>query len=93
MCSEHCVPYQLLVVVSAEVPDVNGPTLVPHDEGGLVGMETHTRHRGIHLEQTLTLLGAPPAEEGQSGTGTYIQSNMLHRVLESALKIEFCMIL
>ena len=50
--------YQLLVVVGGEVPDVNGAALVPHNEGGLVWVETHTVHRSIHLEEPLTLLAA-----------------------------------
>ena len=57
-------------MVGTEVPDVNGSTLVPHDEGGLVRVETHTRHRGIDLEQTLTLLGAAPAEERRPSSVT-----------------------
>ena len=51
-------PYQLFIVVSCEVPDVNGPTLIPHNERGLVGVETHAVHWSIHLEQPLTLLSS-----------------------------------
>jgi len=53
--------YQLFIVVGSEVPDVDGPTLISHDECGLVGMETHTGHRSIDLEQPLTLLVTTPA--------------------------------
>ncbi len=52
-------PYQLFVVVRGEIPDVNGPTLVPHHQGGLVGMQAHASHRSIHLEQPLALLSTP----------------------------------
>lgn len=39
---------------------MNGTTLVSHNEGGLIGVETHAGHRGIHLEQSLALLGSTP---------------------------------
>lgn len=48
--------HQLFIVVRAQVPHVNSPTLVPHNESGLVRVETHTRYWGIHLKQTLALL-------------------------------------
>ena len=51
-------PYQLLVVVRCEVPYVDGPALIPHDEGGLIGMEAHAVHWSIDLEQPLTLLSS-----------------------------------
>ena len=50
--------YQLFIVVGGEVPDVNGATLVPHNKGGLVWVETHAVHWSIHLEEPLTLLAA-----------------------------------
>lgn len=42
--------HQLLVVVGGEVPDVNGPALVSHDDGGLVGVEAHAVDGSVHLE-------------------------------------------
>ena len=48
--------YQLFVVVGGEVPHVDGAALVPHDEGGLVGVEAHARDGRVDLEQPLTLL-------------------------------------
>ena len=55
-------------MVGGEVPDMNGATLVPHDEGGLVWVETHAVHRSIHLEEPLTLLAASSGKrEGGGG--------------------------
>ena len=58
----------LFIVVCGEVPDVDGPTLVCHDESGLVRVQTHARDRSIHLEEPLTLLGTAAGggrEEGR----------------------------
>ena len=54
-------------MVGGEVPDVYSATLVPDYQCGLVRMETHAVHWGIHLEEPLTLLGTTPGE-GQSPT-------------------------
>ena len=43
-------------MVGGEVPHVDGAALVPHDEGGLVGMEAHACDGRVDLEQPLTLL-------------------------------------
>ena len=51
-------PHMLFVVVSGEVPDVDGTALVRHDQCGLVGMEAHASDRRVHLEQPLALLRA-----------------------------------
>ena len=60
-------PYQLFIVVSGEIPHVDGATLVPDNEGGLVRVETHAIHRSIHLEQPLTLLTTSPGREDGDG--------------------------
>lgn len=46
---------------------MDGATLVPDDEGGLVRVETHAIHRSIHLEEPLALLTPPPGREGGDG--------------------------
>ena len=56
------IPYQLFIVVSGEVPYVNGPALVPHNESSLVGMKTHAVDWSIDLEQSLALLSPAPAQ-------------------------------
>ena len=60
-------------MVGGEVPDVNGATLVPHNEGGLVWVETHAVHRSIHLEEPLTLLAASSGggRRGKNGACVY----------------------
>lgn len=60
-------PHQLLIVVCGEFPHMDGTTLVPDDEGGLVRVETHAIHRSIHLEEPLALLTTPPEREGGDG--------------------------
>ncbi len=66
----------LFIVVRREIPDIDGPTLISHDERGLVGVQTHARDRSIDLEEPLTLLGATAGggggreggrEEGRKG--------------------------
>ena len=54
-------------MVGGEVPDVNGAALVPHDEGGLVWVETHAVHWSIHLEEPLTLLASSSGKEMGGG--------------------------
>ncbi len=54
----------LFIVVCREIPDIDGPTLISHDERGLVGVQTHARDRSIDLEESLTLLGATAGGEG-----------------------------
>lgn len=44
---------------------MNCSTLVPDDQRGLVGVETHAADWGIDLEQSLTLLGT--TSEGGRG--------------------------
>lgn len=56
-------------MVGGEVPDVNGAALVPHDEGGLVWVETHAVHWSIHLEEPLTLLASSSGKEMGGGGG------------------------
>ena len=56
-------PYQLFIVVGGEVPHVNGATLIPNNESGLVGVEAHAVDWSIDLEQPLALLSSTPGTE------------------------------
>ena len=59
----------LFIVVSGDVPDVDGATLVSDNESRLVGVETHAGHWRVDLKQSLALLGLTTRREGRSEEG------------------------
>ena len=75
-------PHMLFVVVSGEVPDVDGAALVRHNQCGLVGMEAHASDWRIHLEQPLALLRATPGG-GQGGGKERERRDTTHNTLST----------